>query len=33
MKASHIVRFTKYYYGDQVKEDKIGAASSTHGTD
>jgi hypothetical protein len=31
MKSFIILRFTKYYYGDQVKEDEMGGESSTHG--
>jgi hypothetical protein len=27
------VRFTKYYYGDQVKEDEMSGACSTRGSD
>jgi hypothetical protein len=27
------VRFTKYYYGDQIKEDVMDRARSTHGRD
>jgi hypothetical protein len=28
-----IVRFTRYYYGDQIKEDEMDGTCSTHGRD
>jgi hypothetical protein len=29
----NFLRFTKCYYGDQIKEDEMGGACSTHGRD
>jgi len=33
MRASEFVRFTNYYYGDQIEEGEVGGACSTHGRD
>jgi hypothetical protein len=33
MRTSQLIRFTKYYYGGQVKEDEMGEVYSTHETD
>jgi len=33
MRSFVIVRFTKYYYGDQIEEDETGRACSTYGRD